>query len=243
MHSHRLIIALLIISVAHAGNPLSRSLRRLRRVKKNLSYPRPGDEVSASVDVNEGLDGAFPVHATLLVAAGGSHHPSKQLNRTDGPYGWIKERLERKPEVYAPLLVAYIPARKLFSSRPALLAALDAIEELTAPFEIKEFEINGQTHVHERGKSLTAAHIEKAKKFGLEWYDGDSDDVKNGVEAAVMGGPIMGFGPADRTSRDRRISEAQESLAMSHGMAPDKLNKSRRPFRRRVALPSATPAQ
>ncbi|KAF4691138.1 hypothetical protein FOZ60_016126 [Perkinsus olseni] len=77
------------------------------------------------------------------------------------------------------------------------LAALDAnaIGELTAPFEKMEFEIYGQIHLHERGKSLSAAHPEKAKKFGLEWYDGASDYVKNGKAIVLIHAVACGWPP------------------------------------------------
>ncbi|KAF4697630.1 hypothetical protein FOZ62_017893 [Perkinsus olseni] len=77
------------------------------------------------------------------------------------------------------------------------LAALDAnaIGELTAPFEKMEFEIYGQIHLHERGKSLSAAHPEKAKKFGLEWYDGASDHVKNGKAIVLIHAVACGWPP------------------------------------------------
>ncbi|KAF4730477.1 hypothetical protein FOZ63_021627 [Perkinsus olseni] len=75
------------------------------------------------------------------------------------------------------------------------LAALDAngVKELTAPFEYPEFEINGQIHLHERGKSLSAAHLKKAKKFGLEWYDGDSYYVKNGKAIVLIHAVACGW--------------------------------------------------
>ncbi|KAF4691139.1 hypothetical protein FOZ60_016127 [Perkinsus olseni] len=149
---------------------------------------------------------AYGLHTNaldVLIKAGTAAAPQEGFCALKAPMGrqfYFYAHSERVELIYitpeAKGSLRYFPCIKTLKwTRVNKLAALDAdaIKELTAPFEIREFEINGQIHLHERGKSLSAAHLKKAKKFGLEWYDGDSYYVKNGKAIVLIHAVACGW--------------------------------------------------